>query len=731
MNSNQSLKLILTILPVLACCSKIDAVEPHNPYAGTIEETVGPDGPVGYDTIYAYVSEMPDLKTALSRDDGGVYSIDWSAGDSFTLLAGSVDDGGVTSYSQYIYTSADGSEEFRAYPFPDHARAEVYRAFYPSSCLVELVTDKVFITLPDVQTYAGESFGPACYPMAATAYGPMSEEYDAEQVFPSLSFSPTCGILRVKLKAVEGETVKVASITVTVSGAGLSGRFIFEDGKYVYATESVAGERDSSVTLFSGETNGNGVLLSSTGATPFMIVLPEGTYEGLKLTVRTTDNKLRYYTLKEGKTMTIAAGRFSDMNITASGFSSRYELQSRERAIPFSTMYESYLVEKEEDIHRIFKNDWILDVGSIDDEAEDYTYESAVITYPTTAPDGREVWASGRIYYTTGYTPDHIVLCSHYTIGSNAEAPSVMHTFDCGLAFQHGLVVVPDYLGFGSTREYVHPYLCPEQTAKNALDMVRAARAFIADEGLAVAADAPLYNLGYSQGGGSALAIVKYVQMNNLLSEFPLKNSYCGGGVYSPKTFWENQSKEDYCPYPAGVPMMLMGMKYNYPDIMTFPLESYLSKEVVDAGIPALVLGKTKTVDEITSAICDIFDADDEYDLEIKQILSKNAATVGTDEYNQIMKCLDLEELTTGWQPSTPVHFLHYYYDEIVGYSILRKAEQAFTTDLAAFDVFEYSFLVSLFGNDIECHRGTAGLFYARAICGEYKEIYDKEYFEW
>ena len=83
-----------------------------------------------------------------------------------------------------------------------------------------------------------------------------------------------------------------------------------------------------------------------------------------------------------------------------------------------------------------------------------------VVNYLTKDPRGKEVTASGIITYPSDNQFKGVVVSMHYTITKSDEAPSVaLFTPESLLAFRGYLVISPDFIGFGSTSNLVHPYL--------------------------------------------------------------------------------------------------------------------------------------------------------------------------------------------------------------------------------------------------------------------------------
>lgn len=744
--------LSIAVLLVTAGCAKVETLDCSVVDDAVISEAPSVDNESAYtpgsDKFSACIDNSSDengeSKTVLSQDSvSKLYEIAWNKGDAVTLMATSLsDDEFSTAYFDYSTPEGDGEFGNVAAPVDDWSKIYKVTAFYPASSFFSENDDKdandpelkkVYGYLPPVQKYEEGSFGNGAYPMVATCYGPTSKAVPS--VFPFFSFKATCGIFRLRLRS--EENISVASVALIAPNKGISGKFEYSDGIYKYAGDG--SKEDNTVTLVCGESNGNGIQLSGDEEKIFTFVLPPAEYDSFKIAIRTTDNKYREFSLKTGKSICILRSRVQDLSLNAIGFKCKYEVV-KEETLSYSYV-EEHMFDKAPEMTNLYKSYFLvgqigLSAFSITDYPDSKTnvsYKSIVLNYATVDARGREVWASGRVYlnYNTknkAYVdPTHIILGSHYTIGATSEAPSVFNTFDMGLALQGGLVVAPDYVGYGCSGDVDHPYLARDLTAINALDMVRAAKAYMASQGVNVSNSLKLYNLGYSQGGGSALAIGRYIEKNNLLSEFKLTKTCCGAGVYSPEYFWNSMEESGSCSYPGGIPLMVMGMKCAYPDLLTAPLEKYFSDKVNKGGVVDAIRSKQYTVDGIAEVLATAVGKKASDPIYVTEILSAEALDSSNDLYKQIHAALKKNEvLTDDWTSlGTKYYFLHYIDDEIVPYHMMEMAKSHFGNTNATYDTFEgASGIISALSSNaknLECHRGTAGLFYARCWGGLYK----------
>ena len=204
---------------------------------------------------------------------------------------------------------------------------------------------------------------------------------------------------------------------------------------------------------------------------------------------------------------------------------------------------------------------------------------------------GEEITASGLIAIPKTNDPLDVISVQHGTIGADSEAPSNLATTDSFLFLLQAVAstgfvaIAPDFIGFGSSAEVVHPYYVEELTATAILDNITAGLEF--SDQLALNVNRQLFLAGYSQGGYATMATHKYIEENDL-SEFGLVASFPASGGYDLKGFQEIVfDLETY-----HQPFYLAYISYGYQTAFEFeqPL-SLLFNEPFASEIPALFDG--------------------------------------------------------------------------------------------------------------------------------------------
>lgn len=177
------------------------------------------------------------------------------------------------------------------------------------------------------------------------------------------------------------------------------------------------------------------------------------------------------------------------------------------------------------------------------------------VTYKTRDTDGKEVIASGAVLVPDIKEPLPLMNYNHGTYFPANEhlVPSYLSQYNSevllgGLFCSMGyLVVMPDYIGYGSTKNLKHPYCAYNFIAGTCIDMLRATREFCESHGIKL--NNKNFFTGWSEGGGVALAVVKNIEEKHS-KEFTITAAAPMAGAYYISGFAEQviNTKEDF-PY--------------------------------------------------------------------------------------------------------------------------------------------------------------------------------------
>ena len=288
-------------------------------------------------------------------------------------------------------------------------------------------------------------------------------------------------------------------------------------------------------------------------------------------------------------------------------------------------------------------------------------------TYPSTDTDGKPITLSGKVMLPKNGNPKRMILVSHYTVCSNAEAPSNCFSLE-GVLVKRGYgLIIPDYMGYGVTSKEVHPYLVMETTALNVVDMYLAVRPWLDAIGRSPE-DTKLDLMGYSQGGANTMAVEYLIESefsdDEDLNFISLHRVFAGGGPYDVKATYERFVNTDTAGYPVAVPLVLQGMikgnKLNMQlsDMMKPRLCDHMddwinSKRFTSAQINKLI--GTKVTHEL---------------------LTDEAMEQKSERVAELYKAMTVNSiLTYTWEPQSSVYIMHSMDDETVPYTNATNAK--------------------------------------------------------
>lgn len=172
-----------------------------------------------------------------------------------------------------------------------------------------------------------------------------------------------------------------------------------------------------------------------------------------------------------------------------------------------------------------------IGLNSLIDEVQ-YSYETFYFTYRTKF-QGEDVIASGLLAIPdTDGEPVPILSVHHGTLTAHSETPSdnALNYFIYLSAASLGYaVVLPDFIGFGTTTDILHPYFDETASSEVMKDMILAARDYMADNSIGF--DNRLFLAGYSQGGYVTFATQKLIESNpiegiTLVASAPAAGAY-------------------------------------------------------------------------------------------------------------------------------------------------------------------------------------------------------------
>ena len=296
------------------------------------------------------------------------------------------------------------------------------------------------------------------------------------------------------------------------------------------------------------------------------------------------------------------------------------------------------------------------------------------IVYNTTDPKGNSILASGAIFYPSvdaDYERLGTILGVHYTLGANYEVPSQKMAVTEGLFSLFGYVVVaPDYIGYGASRDKVHPYYDVGSTGQVSADMLLAAKEYFASISRKVAHKVTV--MGYSQGGQASLAFLKFVETTPLYQDaFVIDQVFAGGGAYDLIKSYDTFVAKNYSSQPVTIPLLILGM--NYGDSLDLDLSQMFAEPLL-SHYKEWILSKEYTTDEVSDMM---------KETKLTKIMAPQAFDTNNPNTKKFRRALRNNSLIiygkiTNWRPNAKVTLLHATDDTIVPYENTESAYQAF-----------------------------------------------------
>ncbi len=223
-----------------------------------------------------------------------------------------------------------------------------------------------------------------------------------------------------------------------------------------------------------------------------------------------------------------------------------------------------------------------------------HAVKSYRILYRTIDTNGDSTTASGAVYIpqidTCNYLP--LLAYHHGTEFEQTHVPSLGYYNGQGLFYSTTgyIAVLPDYLGMGSNAG-IHPYQHWRSQATSAVDLMRAVREFLPQNG-GLQDNGQVFLTGYSQGGHAAMSTHKYIQQNassefNVVASAPLSGAHYLSGAQVDFIF-DGDSTYAYnafLPYILGSFQLVYGNIYNSFDaIYDSPYDSQIQTYLNDGN---------------------------------------------------------------------------------------------------------------------------------------------------
>lgn len=217
-----------------------------------------------------------------------------------------------------------------------------------------------------------------------------------------------------------------------------------------------------------------------------------------------------------------------------------------------------------------------------------------VIEYPSCDPHGNPVMISGVITYGDEITDSNpsqgIMLVNRFTAFGRMDCPSGGSLAIQKAMLGSGLVCVSsDHYGFGSTIDGDQAYCMGETNAQTNIDALLAARELLPGLGVkfALGKDRQLFNLGYSQGAQTAIAVLKVA--SEKYPDLRFTHTFAGGGPYEMDTAYRSLFDIGEAVMPLTIVTTLLSFNSIYS--LGYSLEDIFQESAID-NIKKYILSK-------------------------------------------------------------------------------------------------------------------------------------------
>jgi hypothetical protein len=211
--------------------------------------------------------------------------------------------------------------------------------------------------------------------------------------------------------------------------------------------------------------------------------------------------------------------------------------------------------------------------------------------------------------------------------------------------------VSADYYGFGQTEDRMQAYCIGSANARASIDALTAARQLLAERGYTWYDD--LLNVGYSQGGQTAIAVLKLATAK--YPDLHFTRTLAGGGPYDLEETYHQYLAEGSAKLPSAVVSILMA--YNEYFQLDIPYSSMFQGATLE-HLDDWWLSKQFSTTEIDRKMGS---------KDITTFIAPPLRDLDSNVSRRMMEALDTESLCRGWKPRKDenIFLLHHNADDI------------------------------------------------------------------
>ena len=284
-----------------------------------------------------------------------------------------------------------------------------------------------------------------------------------------------------------------------------------------------------------------------------------------------------------------------------------------------------------------------------------YTHKHFVtfpVAYWSQTPQGDSLLVSGRVYLPKNRILNGIIVANHYTMTADEEVPSNRISMEMVYLLKGYAVIMPDYVGYGLSREEVHPYLHWRNAAQTAVDLLNCMPKLLDYYGYSYPKDVVV--TGYSQGGAVALGVARMLEETyGQEGDWSVRKLYAGAGPYDPAGTYLFSVERNEMGIPAAIPLIVMGLNDAYE--LGFALDEFFLDPLL-SNYEDWVVSKEYTVGQINQLMGSTI---------MSELMTEDALSLDSPQADMLYEVL-LWNSNVGYDLQAPAYFLHSLEDEVV-----------------------------------------------------------------
>ena len=271
------------------------------------------------------------------------------------------------------------------------------------------------------------------------------------------------------------------------------------------------------------------------------------------------------------------------------------------------------------------------------------------ITYKTHYKGG-EITASGLVCVPLADMEFPVISFQNGTNTQHANAPTedpidFNYMLLEAMASNGYIILIPDYIGFGSSDNLIHPYYQKKSTTDAVIDMLQASLELLDYTAVLAKSNGNLFLMGYSQGAWATLCTMYELEQDNQTG-LTLSAVSCGAGAYDLMAMSDYVLSLTSFPAPLYLPYFIYSEQVF--GALNDPLDKYFKQPY--AGIIPTLFDGTYSNGEVNAQLNDT----------IGKLLTENMI-INFDEGSEFenLRSLLSDNSISGWNTTIPLRFFH------------------------------------------------------------------------